>query len=155
MAVQPIPPGYTGITPYLVVKDAVRALDFYQKALGGKEVLRLDYPDGRIAHAEVRIGEGHVMLAEEMDSYGQKSPSTLGGTSVSLLIYVPDVDAVYARAVAAGATATRPVADQFYGDRSGTITDPFGHVWSIATHVKDMTQDEVQKAMEAMMQQSQ
>lgn len=155
MAIQPIPQGYTGVTPYLVVKDAVRALDFYQKVFGGKQVLCLDYPDGRVAHAEVRIGDGHVMLSEEMESYGQKSPATLGGNSISLLVYVPDVDAVFARAVAAGATATRPVADQFYGDRTGTITDPFGHVWSIATHVRDMTQDEMQKAMETMMQQSQ
>jgi PhnB protein len=150
MAVAPIPPGYAGVTPYLIVRDAPRAIDFYQRAFGATEVLRLLYPDGRIAHAELAIGQGFVMLAEEMAEMGYRGPQALGGTPVSLLVYVPDADAVFARAVAAGATAQRPVADQFYGDRSGTLVDPFGHVWSIATHKEDVSAEEMSRRMQSM-----
>ena len=147
MAVNPIPKGYAGVTPYLVIRDAERALEFYAEVFGAKQVLRLDYPDGKIAHAEMKIGEGHIMLSEEMPDMGFRGPLSHGGTPVSLLVYVPDVDAVVAKAIAAGAENKRPVADQFYGDRSGTLVDPFGHVWTIATHTKDMTPDEIRRAM--------
>jgi PhnB protein len=150
MTVAPIPPGYAGVTPYLIVRDALRAIDFYKQVFGATEVLRLLYPDGRVAHAELAIGQGFVMLAEEMDAMGYRGPQSLGGTPVSLLVYVPDVDAAFARAVAAGATAQRPVADQFYGDRSGTLVDPFGHVWSIATHQEDVSAAEMARRMQAM-----
>jgi PhnB protein len=155
MAVNPIPAGYAGVTPYLIIHDAARALDFYKDVFGAKETLRLNYPDGKVAHAELAIGEGYVMLSEEMSEMGFRGPLSFGGTPVSLLVYVKDVDAVFAKAIAAGAENKRPVADQFYGDRSGTIVDPFGHVWSIATHKKDMTADEMQKAMEQEMKQEQ
>ena len=151
MAVNPIPPGYAGVTAYLVMRDAARAMDFYREVFGAKEVLRLDYPDGKVAHAEMKIGEGYVMLSEEMSEMGIRGPLSFGGTPVSLLVYVEDVDRVFSRAIAAGAENKRPVADQFYGDRSGTLVDPFGHVWTIATHKKDMSAQEMQKAMEAEM----
>jgi PhnB protein len=147
MPIPPIPPGYAGVTPYLIIRDAARALEFYAHALGATETMRLTDPDGRIAHAEMRIGDGHFMLAEEMPDRGFRGPLSFGGTPVSLLVYVEDVDAVFDRAIAAGAENQRPVADQFYGDRSGTLVDPFGHVWTIATHVRDMSPDEMQQAM--------
>jgi len=150
MTVAPIPPGYAGVTPYLIVRDAAQAIDFYKRAFGATEALRLLYPDGKVAHAELAIGQGFVMLAEEMAKDGYRGPQALGGTPVSLLVYVPDVDAAFARAVAAGATAQRPVADQFYGDRSGTLVDPFGHVWSIATHKEDVSAEEMSRRMQAM-----
>jgi PhnB protein len=155
MAVNPIPPGYAGATPYLIIRDAARALDFYKEVFGAKETLHLKYPDGKVAHAEIAIGEGHVMLSEELPERGFRGPLSFGGTPVSLLVYVKDVDAVFAKAIAAGAESKHPVADQFYGDRSGTIVDPFGHVWSIATHKKDMSAEEMQKAMEQEMKQEQ
>ena len=151
MAVNPIPAGYAGVTAYLVMRDAARAMDFYREAFGAQEVMRLDHPDGRVAHAEMKIGDGHVMLSEEMPEMGFRGPLALGGTPVSLLFYVEDVDRVFAGALRAGAESKRPVADQFYGDRSGTLVDPFGHVWTIATHKKDMSNDEIQKAMEQAM----
>ena len=150
MAVAPIPPGYAGVTPYLIVRDAAQAIDFYKRAFGATEALRLLYPDGKVAHAELAIGQGFVMLAEEMAEDGYRGPQALGGTPVSLLVYVPDVDAAFARAVAAGATAQRPVADQFYGDRSGVLVDPFGHVWSLATHNEDVSAEEMSRRMQAM-----
>jgi PhnB protein len=151
MPVDPIPAGYAGVTPYLVVRDAARAIDFYRQAFGATEVLRLTYPDGKVAHAELRVGSGHLMLGEEMAAMGSRGPLAIGDTPVSLLVYVPDVDAAFARALAAGAKVRRPVADQFYGDRSGVLVDPFGHVWSLATHQKDLTGAEMQQAMAAMM----
>jgi PhnB protein len=154
MAVNPIPTGYAGVTAYLIIRDAARAIDFYREAFGARETLRLDYADGKVAHAELRIGEGYVMLSEEMPAMGHRGPLSLGGTPVSLLVYVDDVDKVFSRAIAAGAENTRPVADQFYGDRAGTLVDPFGHVWTIATHRKDMSADEMKKAMEAEMAKS-
>lgn len=141
MAVAPIPAGYHSVTPYLIVKDAVKALDFYKRAFGATELLRLDNPDGTIAHGEFKIGDSPVMFAEAMDTY--RDPKAIGGSPVSFMIYVPDVDRVFAQAIAAGATEQRPVADQFYGDRTGTLVDPFGHVWSIATHKEDLSQAEI------------
>jgi PhnB protein len=150
MTVAPIPPGYAGVTPYLIVRDAAQAIDFYKRAFGATEALRLLYPDGKVAHAELAIGQGFVMLAEEMAEGDYRGPQALGGTPVSLLVYVPDVDAAFARAVAAGAKVQRPVADQFYGDRSGVLVDPFGHVWSLATHQEDVSAEEMSRRMQAM-----
>ena len=146
--VDPIPAGYHSVTPYLMVRDAARAIAFYRDAFGAQEVMRFDDPAGRIAHAEISIGDSHVMLADETGEF--VGPQTLGGAGVSLLLYVEDVDATFARAVAAGATVRRPVADQFYGDRTGTLADPFGHVWSIATHREDVSAEEMQRRMAAM-----
>ena len=148
--VSPIPPGYHSVTPYLMVRDATRALAFYRDAFGADEVMRFEGPPGRIAHAEVKIGDSHVMLADESPDQGFVGPQTLGGAGVSLMLYVQDVDSTFARAVAAGATVRRPVADQFYGDRVGTLADPFGHVWSIATHREDVSVEEAKRRMEAL-----
>lgn len=149
--VQAIPSDYRGVTPYLIVRDAARALDFYRDAFGAIETLRLPGPDGLIGHAEIRIGDGMVMLADEMPEMGHQGPATLGGTSVTLMFYVPDVDARLAKAIAAGSIIKNPVKDQFYGDRSVTIVDPFGHIWTIATHVEDVAPEELQRRMTAMM----
>ena len=146
--VNPIPAGYHSITPYLMVRDGARAIAFYREAFGAQELMRFNDPDGRIAHAEIRIGDSHVMLADENKEFA--GPQTLGGAGVSLLLYVEDVDATFAQAVAAGATARRPVADQFYGDRMGTLTDPFGHVWSIGTHREDVSMEEMKRRMATM-----
>ena len=143
--VQAIPSDYRGVTSYLILRDAARALQFYQKAFGGEQVLRLDGPDGKVAHAEVRIGGGIVMMSEENVEMGHKSPQTLGGSPVHLMFYVEDVDAAFARATAAGAKADRPVKDQFYGDRSGTLKDPFGHVWHISTHKEELSLAEIKR----------
>ena len=149
MVVAPVPPGYASVTPYLIVHDAAKAIDFYQRAFGAVELFRLAGPDGTIGHAEIRIGHSPVMLADGMGGY--PDPLTLGGSSVSFMLYVPDVDAAFARAIAAGATVKRPVADQFYGDRTGTLADPFGHVWSLATHVEDVSPQEIDRRFQAMM----
>ena len=149
--VDPIPAGYAGVTPYLIVRDAAAALDFYKRAFRAEEMLRLPAPGGKIGHAEIRIGKGMVMLADEMPEMGHKAPQTLGGTPVSLMFYVPDVDALFAQAVAAGGTVKMPLKDQFYGDRSGTIVDPSGHVWTIATHVEDISPEEMNRRMAAVM----
>ena len=149
--VQPIPAGYHSVTPYLMLRSAAKAIDFYCAAFGAQEVMRFEGPPGRIAHAEIRIGDSHVMLADENEDH--VGPQTLGGAGVSLMLYVPDVDATFARAVANGATVQRPVADQFYGDRVGTLVDPFGHVWSIGTHHEDLSMEEVKRRMDAMMKQ--
>ncbi len=152
MSVKAIPDGYHSVTPYLTVRNAAAALDFYKKALGAKEVMRFDTPDGRVAHAEIQIGDSRVMLGDECPVMGNKSPQALGGTTGGLCVYVEDSDALFDRAVAAGATVLKPVADQFYGDRSGTVTDPFGHVWTIATHQEDVSIDEMKARMAALMQ---
>lgn len=141
------PPGYHSVTPYLVVRGAAQALDFYARAFGAVEVLRLPM-GGLIGHAEIRIGDSIVMLADEMEGYA--GPQTIGGSPVSLMIYTKDVDAMFDRAVAAGATIRRPVADQFYGDRTGVLVDPYGHVWSIATHIEDVSGDEIARRLAAM-----
>jgi len=147
--VDPIPQGYHSVTPYLIVDGAVAAIEFYKSAFGAVEVMRLPMGD-RIGHAEVKIGDSHVMLADEFPGMGHLGPRARGGTTVSLLIYVPDVDAAFDKAVAAGGKVDRPVADQFYGDRAGTLTDPFGHQWTLATHVEDVSVEECQRRMEAM-----
>jgi PhnB protein len=145
MAVKPIPDSYHSVTPYLIVHDAAAALDFYKKALGAVELMRMPAPNGRIGHAEIRIGDSPVMLADEHPEIGAKSARTIGGSPVSLMVYVEDVDARVAQAVAAGATLSRPVANQFYGDRTGGVDDPFGYHWYLATHVEDVPPDELEK----------
>src|SRR5437588_4731231 len=145
MAVKPIPEGYHTVTPYLVVKGAAKALDFYKQAFGAKEILRFPGPDGKIGHAEIKIGDSHIMLADEFPEMDARSPQTIGGTPVGLMLYFEDADSVNARAVTAGAKVLRPVQDQFYGDRAGTITDPFGHKWTIATHKEDLSHEEMEK----------
>jgi PhnB protein len=153
VAVKPIPEGYHSVTPYLIVKDAARALEFYKKAFGAKETMRMAGPGGKIGHAEIRIGNSAVMLADEFPQMGASSPQTLGGSPVGLMIYVEDVDSRFNQAVAAGATVERPLKDQFYGDRSGTLVDPFGHKWTIATHKEDVSPEEMQRRSEAFMKQ--
>ncbi len=143
--VKPIPDGYHAVTAYLIVRGAGRALEFYKEAFGAEELFRFDMPDGQIGHAEIRIGDSPIMLADEAPEIGYKSPQAYGGTPVSLVIYVPDVDQRFAQAIAAGAQVLRPVKDQFYGDRSGTLADPFGHVWTLATHKEDVPLDEMKK----------
>jgi PhnB protein len=151
MAVQPIPNGYHSVTPYLIIEGAAKALDFYKKAFGATELMRMNGPDGKVGHAEIKIGDSPVMLADEFPEMGFRSPKALGGAGVSLLIYVEDVDTRFNQAVAAGATALRPVQDQFYGDRSGTLKDPFGHVWTISTHKEDLSPEEIDRRHEAFM----
>jgi PhnB protein len=140
-----IPEGYHTATPYLIVSEAVAAIEFYKKALGATEVLRFAQPDGKIGHAEIKIGDSTIMLADEFPDMGARSPKSLGGTPVSIMIYVRDVDAIVRDAVTAGAKLTRAVEDKFYGDRSGTVTDPFGHQWHIATHKEDVSAEELQR----------
>ena len=151
--VSPIPAGYHTLTPYLSIKGAAQALDFYKRAFGAQEIYRMDMPGGMIGHAEIQIGDSRIMLADEfleMPDVVIKSPSTLGGSASGVLIYVEDVDARFKQAVDAGAKVKRPVVDQFYGDRSGTVEDPFGHIWSIATHIEDLTIEEIKQRVAAM-----
>jgi PhnB protein len=145
MAVKLIPEGYHSVTPYLIVDDATRALEFYKKALSAVELMRMPGLRGKIGHAEIRIGDSPVMLADESPEMGARSARTIGGSPISLMVYVEDVDARVAQAVAAGAKLTRPVANQFYGDRTGGIEDPFGYHWYLATHVEDVPPDELAK----------
>lgn len=148
MAVSHIPEGYHSVTPYLIVDGAAEAIRFYGEAFGAAEVLRMPMGDGdRIAHAEIRIGDSHVMLADEMPGMGFLGPKTRGGPTASLMIYLADVDAAFGRAVAAGCTEERPPADQFWGDRMGTLLDPFGHRWTLATHVEDVPEEEMGRRM--------
>ncbi|MDB5308693.1 MAG: Glyoxalase/bleomycin resistance protein/dioxygenase [Gemmataceae bacterium] len=151
MPVKPIPDGYHTVTPYLIVKGAADAIEYYKRAFGATELMRMAGPDGRIGHAEIRIGDSHIMLADEHPDMGHRGPQSLGGTPVGIVLYVPDVDTLFAQAVAAGGTVERPVVNQFYGDRSGTLTDPFGHKWTLGTHVEDVPPDEMKRRMEAMM----
>lgn len=145
--VQPIPDGYHSVIPYLIVDDAARALDFYREALGAEEVLRMPMGD-KIGHAEIKIGDSHVMLSDEWPDMGLLGPAKRGGATASLMVYLEDVDNAFDRALKAGATKERDVQDQFYGDRSGTLVDPFGHRWTLATHVEDVPPDEMQRRME-------
>lgn len=149
-SVKPIPQGYEGATPYLICKGAARAIEFYKQAFGATEMFRLDGPGGRIMHAEIRIAGAIIMLADEFPDMGAHSPETLGGSPVSVYIYVPDVDAFTRRAEAAGTKVLRPVADQFYGDRSVHLQDPFGHRWGFATHVEDVSVEEINRRAAAM-----
>jgi PhnB protein len=142
---KPVPDGYHAITPYLIVAGGAQALEFYGRAFGAIERERMQDPSGKIRHAEISIGDSRVMLADEHPEIGALGPGTIGGSPVSLHLYVEDVDAVVGQAVAAGAKLTRPVADQFYGDRVGGITDPFGHRWFIATHKEDLTSAEIHR----------
>jgi PhnB protein len=150
MSVKAIPEGYHSVTAYLVMRNAAQAMDFYTRAFGATELFRMAMPDGKIGHAEMMIGDSHIMLADEVPERGINGPETLGGTPVSLMIYLEDVDAVYARALAAGGTEKHPLKDQFYGDRSGTLVDPFGHVWTVATHKEDVSPDEMTRRMASM-----
>lgn len=153
MSVSPIPAGYHTATPYLVMKNAADAIEFYKKAFGAQEGMRLTGPGGSIGHAEIKIGDSPIMLSDEFPEMGFLGPEAIGGTPVSINLYVENVDEVFAQAVAAGGHAIREVADQFYGDRSGLLKDPFGHMWNIATHVEDVDAEELQKRFEAMMSQ--
>lgn len=153
MAVNAIPEGYHSVTPYLVVDGAEEAIRFYSQALGATEVLRLPM-GGKIGHAEIRIGDSVIMLSDEWPEMDIRGPKSRGGATSSLMIYVEDADAAFARAVAAGATVERPVEDQFYGDRNGAIVDPFGHRWTISTHVEDVSEEEMQRRMEAFAEQA-
>ena len=151
MATQPIPEGYQTITPYLAVDDASEAIEYYKKAFGAEERVRMDAPGGRIGHAELAVGDSLIMLADPFPQASTRTPSELGGSSVSIFMYVEDVDATVKRAVDAGATITMEVADQFWGDRLGSVKDPFGHQWSIATHVEDVPPDEMAERAKAAM----
>jgi len=143
--VKPIPEGYGAVTPYLIVDGAARAIEFYKEAFGAEETFRMEGPGGRVGHAEIKIGDSHVMLADEHPEMGARGPRSFGGSPISLLLYVEDVDATVSRAVEAGAKLTRPVANQFYGDRTGGLEDPFGHAWYVATHVEDVSEEEMKK----------
>ena len=149
--VNPIPPGYSTVVPYISVKHASDAIAYYKKAFGAEETVRMDVPDGKIGHAELKIGDSLVMLSDPFPQASTTPPKELGGTSASIFMYVEDVDAVVQKAVDAGATVTMEVEDQFWGDRFGSITDPFGHNWSIATHVEDLTPEEIEERGKAAM----
>ena len=151
--VKKIPDGRTAVTPYLTIKGAIQAIEFYKKAFGAEEVMRLSTPEGKLAHAEISIGGSIVMLHDEAPEWKAFSPQTIGDTSVSIMLYVNDVDAVFKRAIAAGASSVMEVADQFYGDRAGGLKDPFGHKWHIATHVEDVAPDEIRRRAAKMFEQ--
>jgi PhnB protein len=153
MAVKPIPEGYHTLAPYLAVDDAARAIDYYKDAFGAKERVRMEAPGGAIGHAELEIGDSVVMLSDPFPQASTKPPKELGGTSVSVMMYVEDVDAAFKRAVDAGASVTMELADMFWGDRMGSVTDPFGHSWSLATHVEDVPPDEMAERAKAAMAQ--
>jgi len=151
MSVQPIPKGYHTITPYMTVRDAARAIEFYKQAFGAKDKGAMKGPDGKVMHAEIVIGDSTIMLADEFPEFGSLSPQSIGGSGTGLHIYIENVDSAFDRAVKAGATVEMPVADMFWGDRYGKLRDPFGHKWSIGTHTKDMSMDEMNKGMEEAM----
>ncbi len=148
--VKPIPEGYHSVTPYLIVDGAAKALDFYTRVFGATERMRIPGPGGKVGHAEISIGDSLIMLADEHPEMGARGPRAFGGSSVSLMLYVQDVDATVKTAVAAGARLLRPVEDKFYGDRSGTIEDPFGHQWHVSTHIEDVPPDEMERRLAAM-----
>jgi PhnB protein len=149
--VKAIPDGLHSITPNLIIKDASKAIDWYKKALGAQELYRMPGPDGRLMHAEIKIGDAVVMMTDEMPEMGGRGPQMLGGTPVSLTIYCEDCDALFNRAVGAGASVRMPLEDAFWGDRWGMLTDPFGHVWSIATRKENLSVPEMKRAMEEFM----
>jgi PhnB protein len=149
--VKPIPDDYPRVIPYLSVEGATAAIDFYQSVFDAKERVRMPGPDGKIGHAELQIGDAVIMLADEFPDMGSPSPKSVGGTPVTIMVYVEDVDSVFDRAISAGATSLRPVENQFYGDRAGSFEDPFGHKWFVATHVEDVSPEEMdRRAAEAM-----
>jgi uncharacterized glyoxalase superfamily protein PhnB len=148
-SVKAIPDGYHVVTPYLVVEGAAQAIEFYSRAFGAQELYRMPGPDGSVIHAEFRIGDSNVMIADASPQMGSKSPKELGGSPASLLLYVENVDAAFQQAVDAGATVVAPVADMFWGDRYGKVEDPFGHAWSLATHMEDLTPEQMAERMEA------
>jgi PhnB protein len=148
---KPIPQGFRSVTPYLTVNDAARAIDYYKRAFGAQEVMRMEAPGGKIGHAEIKIGDSIIMMADEMPGSGSRAPKSLGGNTAGIFLYVEDVDAVFKQAVSAGAQAEAQPADMFWGDRYGKLTDPFGHSWSVATHIEDVAPAEMSKrAQEAM-----
>lgn len=152
--VSAVPAGYHAVTPYLVVADAARAIEFYEAVFGASEVMRLAAPDGRIGHAEIEIGGSKIMLADEWPEGACRGPQAYGGSPVAVHLYVPDVDRVVADALAAGATLLEPVEDKFYGDRSGTLVDPFGHVWYVLTHIEDVSAEEMKRRADEFMAQT-
>lgn len=147
MAVNPIPEGYPRMAPYLNIAGASDAIDFYCKILGATERMRMPGPDGKIGHAELDLGGSVIMLADENPDFGNKSPQTLGGTPVSMMVYVEDVDATYEAAIAAGASEIQAVEDRFYGDRSGMFKDPWGHEWTVSSHIEDVSEEEMERRM--------
>ena len=153
MAVSPIPEGYHSMTPYLIVKGAVSAIEFYKKAFGATELMRLEGPDGKIGHAELMFGDSHVMMADEHPEMHVFAPQMPGSAGVSICLYVQDVDTIVAQATDAGAKIRRPLQNQFYGDRSATLEDPFGHIWTVSTHIEDVTPEEINSRVAEMMKQ--
>ena len=151
MAVQPIPEGYHSLTPYLAVEDASKAIDFYKEAFGAEELLRMPGPDGKIAHAELQLGDSKLMLSDPMPQSSVRPPSERGGTTASIFMYVEDVDATFAQAQRVGAEVVSELEDMFWGDRFGTLSDPFGHVWSLATHKEDLSEEEMAERSKAAM----
>jgi PhnB protein len=147
--VKPVPDGYHTATPYLIVKGAAKAIEFYKQAFGAMEVERMEMPDGKIAHAEIKIGDSIIMLGDEAPQHGTRGPKSLGGSPCGLYLYVEDVDETFNRAVTAGATVTMEVKDQFYGDRNGSLVDPFGHTWYVATRKENLSMDEIQRRVPA------
>ncbi|QDU43861.1 hypothetical protein Mal52_23380 [Symmachiella dynata] len=147
MTVQPIPDGYHTATPYMIVDGAGEAIAFYEKAFGATELMRMPGPDGKIGHAEIQIGDSRIMMSDEYPDMGFRGPKSLGGAGINMMLYVEDCDTLFAQAIAAGGKELRPLADQFYGDRSGTLEDPFGHVWTVSTHKEDLTMEEVAARM--------
>jgi len=153
MTIKSIPDGYHSVTPYLSIKGAAKAIEFYKRAFSATELFRLVAPNGEIGHAEIKIGDSPIMLADPCEEGAFRNPQSLGGSSVGLHVYVEDVDALFVQAVDAGAKALRPVQNQFYGDRTGTLEDPFGHVWFLATHKEELTPEEINRRAEALFKQ--
>ncbi|MGH9136916.1 MAG: VOC family protein [Acidimicrobiales bacterium] len=150
MAVRPIPEGYPRVTPYLAIDGAAAAIDFYTAVLDAKERMRMPGPDGKIGHAELELGESIIMLSDEFPEMGNRAPKSVGGSPVSIMVYVDDVDATFAKALEAGATQTQPIENKFYGDRSGAFEDPWGHLWHVSTHVEDVSPEEMDRRMAEM-----
>lgn len=153
--VKAVPEGYHSVTPYLCVSDAARAIEFYKEAFGATERMRMEAPGGKIGHAEIQVGDSIIALADEYPEMNFRSPQTLGGPSSQFMIYVEDVDARFEQAVAAGAKVVKPVKDEFYGDRSGSVEDPFGHRWYISTHIEDVTREEMERRVATHVEQTQ
>ena len=147
-----VPEGRNSVTPYLIVKNAAKAIDYYKNVFGASELMRMDGPDGKVGHAELRIGDSIIMLADENVAMGNRSAESIGASPVSLYVYLPDVDKTFEKALAGGAKVLKPVEDQFYGDRSGFLRDPFGHLWGIATHKEDVSAQEIEKRMKKLQQ---